>query len=352
MNWFRPYVSVAERKAKAEKKLDSLRANGCHIEPLGELSHRMKIATSFWGRSWCEHLESFSDYENRLPRGRTYVRNGSVMHLAIESGHIHAMVQGSELYELKVQIDPLPEEKWQAIQTKCRGKLGSLIELLQGKISSEIMAIVTDKHAGLFPSPKEIHLNCNCPDWATMCKHVAAVLYGVGARLDSAPELLFKLRGVDHEALISAGNADMSLTGTPGARRRRTLDAQSVSDVFGISVEESDVHPTPETTPISVWQPPAKPEPQKKSSAARPTLPKRQKPTPTGDLPTAPPTGHMIKALRIRLGMSRSTFAKKIGLGLATLMKCEHATNELTLPSESLKKFLRLYAENPPPSKS
>jgi len=60
---------------------------------------------------------------------------------------------------------------------------------------------------GLFPSPAEIKLSCSCPDWADMCKHVASALYGVGARLDQKPQLLFVLRGVDENELIAgAGN--------------------------------------------------------------------------------------------------------------------------------------------------
>ncbi len=239
MSWYHDsqypaYVSVAQRKAKAKKALKKLEKDGYKIEPVGELKHRIKIAASFWGRAWCQHLESLSQYGSRLPRGRSYVRNGSVLHLGIEPGVVNAFVQGSELYELSINIDRLAAAKWKKLQTRCQGRIGSLIELLQGKISDEIMTLVTDPNGGLFPNPKEIHFNCSCPDYADMCKHVSAVLYGVGARLDSQPELLFKLRGVDHNDLIAVSDTAKSIGASKTRKGRRRLDEKSVSDVFGI----------------------------------------------------------------------------------------------------------------------
>lgn len=239
-NYYPPYVSAATRKVQAIKKIKTLQKEGHKLEPVDQLKARGKIATSFWGHAWCRHLESFSDYENRLPRGRSYVRNGSVLHLGIEAGEVNAMVYGSELYELTIRIDTLAIEKWKVVKAACQGKIGSLIELLQGKISDEIMHVVTDPEHGLFPAPKEIHFNCNCPDWADMCKHVAAVMYGIGARLDTAPELLFKLRGVDHSELIDIDTATAGLTGGKPSRRRRTLDSVAISNVFGLETEEEN----------------------------------------------------------------------------------------------------------------
>ncbi|MFP4673721.1 MAG: hypothetical protein ACLFO5_03925 [Opitutales bacterium] len=248
MSWFdgQPYIPVAQRKKRAERQVKELRKQGCEIYPVDGIKPRGKIATSFWGHAWCRHLESFSDYENRLPRGRSYVRNSLVLHLAIETGEIQAMVQGSELYELVISIDPIEAGKWEAIKAGCRGRIGSLIELLQGRISDEIMQVVTDRENGLFPTPGEIHFNCNCPDYADMCKHVAAALYGVGARLDSAPELLFKLRGVEQSELIAFEATTEALAGGRRSGRRRTLSADAIGSVFGIDTgegEEQDVPP-------------------------------------------------------------------------------------------------------------
>jgi uncharacterized Zn finger protein len=247
MRWhqnYRPYVSATERRYKAEKKVAALRKKGEVIEAVSAATPRGRIAVSFWGKAWCEHLESFSDYANRLPRGRTYLRNGSVLHLAIEPGRIRALVMGSELYEQTIQIVPLPKDRWEAVKKRCQGKIGSLIELLQGKISDDVMAVVTDRMEGLFPGPKEIRMDCSCPDWAGLCKHLAAILYGVGSRLDSAPELLFKLRGVDHAELIQTDAAALVAQGdTGGGKGRRRLAPAALGDVFGIVLEEDAAPP-------------------------------------------------------------------------------------------------------------
>ncbi len=237
---WRPYVPVAKRRARALAKMEKLRKKGMDIQPV-RLTGR-QIATTFWGQAWCEHLEKFSDYENRLPRGRTYVRNGSVCHLAIEKGRITAKVSGSDIYDVRIGIKPLPMNKWRRVKTACAGQVGSLLELLQGKLSTQVMGVVTDKHRGLFPQPGEISLDCSCPDWADMCKHVAAVLYGVGARLDEKPELLFVLRGVDHSELVTEKAAKAVVTKKTS---RRTLDESDLSEVFGIDV--APVAPVPVT---------------------------------------------------------------------------------------------------------
>ena len=234
---WRPYVSVGQRRAQAQTKMNALRKKGVDIQPV-EIEGR-KIAKTFWGEAWCDHLESFSDYANRLPRGRTYVRNGSVCHLEINQGEILAKVAGSELYNIRIQIKTLPANKWKAIKTRCSGQVGSLLELLQGKLSGHVMQVVTDRNEGLFPSPGEISLKCDCPDWAVMCKHVAAVLYGVGARLDQKPELLFKLRGVDHEELIAA-DAEAAVSAATSRGKSKRLDGGELSDVFGIDLDTSE----------------------------------------------------------------------------------------------------------------
>ena len=236
MAWYSwaPYVPVAEKRRRAMKKMASLRKKGVDIQPI-EIEGR-KIAKTFWGQAWCDHLESFSDYENRLPRGRTYVRNGSVCHLAIARGQIEAKVSGSELYSLRIRIKTLPAKKWNAVKQRCAGRIGSLLELLQGRLSDHVMEVVTDRQKGLFPLPGEISLHCNCPDWAVMCKHVAAVMYGVGARLDVKPELLFELRGVSHEELIDA-DAEAAVSAATTSGKSKRLAGGDLSGVFGIDID-------------------------------------------------------------------------------------------------------------------
>ena len=163
------------------------------------------------------------------------MRNGSVCHLAIGKGEILAVVSGSEPYEVRVSIKTLPKPRWNNLKSRCGGQVGSLLELLQGRLSGHVMGTVTDKQGGLFPLPKEMDFECSCPDWAHMCKHVAAVLYGVGARLDRQPELLFCLRGVDHTELVCEEAAqEVAARRSVGAR---TLDEGDVADVFGIEID-------------------------------------------------------------------------------------------------------------------
>jgi len=230
---WKPYVPVAVRRQKARRKMETLRKKGVDIQPI-EIQGR-KIAKKFWGEAWCDHIESFNDFENRLPRGRTYVRNGSVCHLAIKKGSIKAKVSGSDIYNIEVDIKTLPTKKWSAVKQRCAGQIGSLLELLRGSLSDHVMQVVTDREAGLFPLADEISFECDCPDWATMCKHVAAVLYGVGARLDQDPALLFLLRGVEHDELIDL-DAQVDVSSAAGRSSTKRLASGDLGDVFGIDL--------------------------------------------------------------------------------------------------------------------
>ena len=227
---WRPYVPVAQRRANAAKQTAKLLKKGVAVEPV--ILDGRRIARTFWGEAWCSHLESFSDFANRLPRGRTYVRNGSVCHLAISKGKIDALVSGSELYTVSIRIGTLPDKGWADIKRRCVGQIASLLDLLKGRLSDGVMSVVTDRQRGLFPQPGEIDLKCSCPDWAVMCKHVAAVLYGIGARLDRAPELLFTLRGVDHAELVQVETAGL----TAGKGKGRRLRAENLEEIFGIDL--------------------------------------------------------------------------------------------------------------------
>lgn len=227
------YVPVAERQRKAAGAVAKLKKQGLEISPV--LIEGRQITTTFWGNAWCRNLQSYSDYSNRLPRGRSYVRNGSVIDLQIKSGRISALVSGSKIYKIDIRIKRLPAERWTAIRKACGGEIASVVELLRGRLSKGVMEIVTCKSSGLFPAPREINLNCSCPDWAVMCKHVAATLYGIGARLDEAPELLFTLRGVDPSDLVAAAIEKGMTRGGP--TRSRNLRKGDLSSIFGIEIE-------------------------------------------------------------------------------------------------------------------
>jgi uncharacterized Zn finger protein len=233
---WRPYISVAEKRRNAEREVAKLKKRGQSIAPV-RIEGRT-IAKSFWGQAWCANLERYSDYESRLPRGRSYVRNGSVVDLKIGKGEIAAMVAGSELYKTKVSIAPVAKARWKSICRDCAGSIDSLVELLQGCLAKGVMDRVCREGDGLFPSPGEIQFACSCPDWADMCKHVSAVLYGVGARLDEKPQLVFVLRGVDENELIAGAGHDLALSrATPAAAK--VLNDTDVAALFGLEMADT-----------------------------------------------------------------------------------------------------------------
>lgn len=262
---FRPYVSVAERRRQAQREIEKKRQKGLVVLPI-KIDGRV-IAKTFWGQAWCDNLESYSDFENRLPRGRTYVRNGSVVHLEVKKGRISALVSGSELYSVEITIASLPQNHWKHIKTQCAGKIGSLIELLQARLSTSVMEVVTQRGEGLFPKPSEIKMNCSCPDWAGMCKHVAAVMYGVGARLDAQPELLFQLREIDHLELIAGAVDAAPVSRISKGRGKKTIAANDLADVFGIELAATEPPAKAIKSPPVMKQPRTQADPGAKKPA-------------------------------------------------------------------------------------
>ena len=273
------YVPVAVRRAKAAKELEKLRKKGRPIDPV--ILDGRAIATTFWGKAWCDNLESYHDFENRLPRGRTYVRNGSVMDLQIAPLSVTAMVSGSSLYAVRIDIDAAPKAHWQAICRDCAGGIDSLVELLQGRFSKAVMERICRQGAGLFPEPKRIRFSCDCPDYADMCKHVAAVLYSVGSRLDHKPELLFKLRAVDERDLLANLDPSVTLSATEAADEK-ILQADDISALFGLDMAPDE--PAPAEKPARAKKPakivaaPALPTPAKTWAAKGAASPRRPKP--------------------------------------------------------------------------
>jgi uncharacterized Zn finger protein len=294
---FRPYVSVAQRRQNARQEMARLEKKGKVIEPIA--IEGRKIAKTFWGQAWCDHLESFSDYANRLPRGRTYVRNGSVCHLAIEKGKVEAFVSGSELYNVTIEIETLPKKKWSALKSQCTGEIGSLLELLSGKLSESVMEVVTDRKQGLFPLPGEIEFECDCPDWASMCKHVAAVLYGVGSRLDHQPGLLFDLRGTAVEELIEA-DAEQALGTRLKAPGGKQLSSENLSDIFGIELADSAESPGDDE----------KPEGARTSSRRNKTAAK--KPSKKASAKKKAGAPHAVKSAKTRAANSKKKASKAV----------------------------------------
>ena len=371
MSWMKwaPYVPVAKRRANALREIERLKKKDKDIQPI-RIEGRT-IARSFWGKGWCDHLESYSDFQNRLPRGRTYVRNGSVCHLEIQPGRIEAVVSGSRLYNIRINIKKLKPATWKSVKRECSGRIGSMLELLKGRLSDQVMSVVTDRKQGLFPQPREIELKCNCPDWAVMCKHVAATLYGVGSRLDDRPELLFLLRDVDADELISTEMA-MPI----GAATTDTIDDNRLGDIFGIDLDDDNEGQPPRTfnakrrgrtnkrpsltmlAKEALREPLRKPVPSVGESGAsqgthrmpsvRTKLPRStnrsraQQSRPDATAPKIRPTGKSVARLRARLGLSAAEFARRLGVTSASVYRWEATSGRLKLQSRPLAALAKL----------
>ena len=234
-NYYPPYVSVAEKKARNEKMYAALVRKNPDLKPV--FLNGSAIAHTFWGKAWCRNVESYQDYSNRLPRGRSYVRNNAVLDLRITRGQVYALVAGSSSkpYSVSVRIAELPEEKWAALKAECTGRISSLISLVQGKLPGEILEKFCHRDTGLFPAPAEIHTSCSCPDSAGLCKHLAAVFYAIGSRLDEMPELFFTLRGIDPSGLIGSGLVDSLTSGA-----NPEIASENIDNIFGIEFDDPD----------------------------------------------------------------------------------------------------------------
>lgn len=288
---WKKYIPVAKHRAYAKRKVEELRKKGKVVDPI-EIQGR-SIAEKFWGKQWCAHLETFADFENRLPRGRSCVRNGSVCHLVIKKGLVEALVNGNSLYSVKVKISTLKETKWKTVKDRCSGHIGSLLELLKGELSDHVMEAVANSEEGLFPNEEEVHFSCSCPDWASMCKHVAAVLYGIGSRLDERPDLLFLLRGVDAKELITT-----KLT-TLEADSEDLLHDEKLSDIFGIDIDKETDPPLSKQNPTTM-------------------------------------TGKDIEKARVRMNFTVREFAEALGVTSASIYRWEKKRGVLNLHARSV----------------
>ena len=243
---FPRYVSVGEKRAKAARKLKQLLKKNPGIKPI--VIEGSAIARTWWGKSWNVNLERYADYSNRIGRGRSYVRNGTVLDLEINSGEVKSLVQGtaSKPYSVVIKIKGISKDIWKDIKEACEGKLDSLSELLMGKFPKALGEIFMAEGKGLFPSPKEIDFSCSCPDWAYMCKHVAATLYGIGARLDEDPSLFFKLRKVKVGDLVTQTVEDKTRKLLKKAKKKtsRVIDDSDLTSVFGIEMETPTISKT------------------------------------------------------------------------------------------------------------
>ena len=300
------YVSVAEKRAKAARKLKQLRKKNPAIQPI--VLEGRTIAKTWWGKSWNLNLERYADYSNRIGRGRSYVRHGAVLDLQISAGQVKSLVQGSRTkpYTVTIKIKGITKAIWKNMKAACAGKLDSLPELLSGKFPKAIGEVFTAQGRGLFPSPQEIGFDCSCPDWASMCKHVAATLYGIGTRLDDDAGLFFKLRKVKIDDLIQQTLKDQSYKLLEKAEKMNPakIAESDLSGMFGIDMEETMDLDLPAVTK-KVSGAGKKPRKAAKQSKAKPAKRKIEKLTDTAQLLT------VIK--RSRKGVDVATLKQKTG---------------------------------------
>jgi uncharacterized Zn finger protein len=236
-------VTAAEKRARIEAAAARLGKRPGHSQPVK--IEGKAITRTFWGQAWCQNLQSYADLAYRLDRGRNYVRSGAVVDLSIEPGLVKARVAGTRLYKVQIAIAAITARHWQQVVRASTGRIDSLVALLRGELPDEVLRVVTDREAGLFPRPDEMTMSCDCPDQAQLCKHLAASLYGIGARLDDQPELLFLLRGVRAADLIEQATAGL---GTARARTAAPTVPGSVGELgalFGIELVDAPAARTP-----------------------------------------------------------------------------------------------------------
>ena len=344
MGWSRdwgPYVSVAKRRADAAKELAKLdkSSKGKSRSPV-KISTR-KMAVTFWGEAWCDNLENYSDYSNRLPRGKAYARNGSILDLQIEKGTITAMVSGSSLYRIKIEISTIQAKHWNEIKSECAQSIHSIMDLLRGKLSDSVMICLTAPKTGMFPQPKEIKLRCSCPDSAGLCKHLAAVMYGVGNRLDTNPELLFTLRGVDKSELVSeavsSSQLSESLTSTNKPKNPNAVIADDdLSSLFGIDLVSAE--PSTESA--------IKKKPAKKKTTEKPTVQKNAKANVKAEVA---PSAKSVKGKRAtkKAVVAEATKSKPVELEKWTIKKptSKNKNKSTSTTSPGLPNSLRIAME-------
>ncbi len=321
-SFFPRQMTKYEKAAKAEKTIKRLTKKGAVLSPVSEFSGR--IAKTFWGKAWCDNIESYRDFAYRLERGRSYVRSGAVIDLKLSAGIVEALVigSGSRPYSVGIDIASMEKGKWDSLVKRAAGKISSLVALSQGELPDELLADFCNHDTGLFPKPAEIKFSCSCPDGAYCCKHVAAVLYGIGRRLDESPELFFTMRGIDPKNIVTEDVVDTLVSDSTSE-----LAESDLGDVFGIELDDVEVPKPADPEPVDpkpVDPTPASQKPVKKATVRRSNA-KRQDVRPTeikgpdvkrADAPLSEDKyadAELVKSIRTRLGLSQSAFARKLG---------------------------------------
>jgi len=238
---------------------------------------RRPFGATWWGRAWLEALEHRARLDpNRLARGRSYARRGSVLELTVSPGEVEAVVQGSRVtpYQVTVRIRAFTTAEWDAVLDVVSAQIGRVAALLDGELPPEVVDDVHAAGLGLLPGAGEVLTNCSCPDFAVPCKHSAAVCYLVADALDDDPFSLLLLRGRRRDELLSALRSRRS---TPGAATGTSPRQPPPPGIPAKKAFARHLTPTPETTsaPASASGQVPTPAPAPSSAAALVPVPPR-----------------------------------------------------------------------------
>ncbi|MBI5063430.1 MAG: SWIM zinc finger family protein [Desulfatitalea sp.] len=333
-SWHRvgPYESVALKEAKAESARKKLQKKNPNIRPV--ILQGRVIAQSWWGKAWCQNLERYAEYAPHIDQGRGYVRYGAVLDLQIAAGQIVALVQGSRErpYKVQIHIDRIAAADWLAIRLACEGRVDSLQALLAGEFPKAVGDRFLRQGQGLFPLPEAIRFECTCPEGDGLCKHVLAVLYGVGARLDEAPDLLFVLRQVNAEDLVRQAAADAD---------RNRLEAEPDTPASAKTAADPKrriakaANPVPAVDKRRNSEPPAAPARRRRivvSPAAQPAAPaegskaKKVQRAPSAKSASSSPVEKIVALIQQSAqGIDTDTLQRRTGLEVAVIRTAVYA---------------------------
>lgn len=187
---------------------------------------RRPFGLTWWGKAWVDALEHRARLDpNRLGRGRSYARRGSVLDLRVDPGVVSATVQGSRVtpYEVTVRIRAFSGDEWDAVLDVVSAQIGRVAALLDGELPPEVVDDAQAAGLELLPDAGEVKTACNCPDFAVPCKHSAAVCFLIADALDEDPFVLLLLRGRRRDELMSALRSRRSAGGDVPAVKARPV---------------------------------------------------------------------------------------------------------------------------------
>ena len=157
------------------------------------------ITKTWWGEKWLDALKGV-DYANRIGRGKTYANTGRVYDIIINDNLALAKVKGNyqSFYNVSVEFKQFSQSEKNTIIKAIYENPTVMSALLNRKLPREVYDLLKSQNVNVFPtSHRDLNTDCNCPDYATICKHIAGLVYMIALEIDKDPFLIFKLRGLD-----------------------------------------------------------------------------------------------------------------------------------------------------------